>query len=257
MDRETDTRSGEGERQIVLVVDGDSTRRFLTSILLQRLDYLVFPVKTAEEALMIMEICNPLLIMTELALPQMSGLEFLRTVKRNPLTGAVPVVVYTALTDPSYRRACEEAGCAGYLTQPADHNKLYEAVQKATERPRRVVRLATSLDVIVEGAAMREGGRKKELVSAISEHGMYIATENPLARGAVAPFTLFLDRSLAWGIRVECTVLYSYSHEEKGQPAGMGVKFTQIRPEDREAIRVFIGRKLLEGIAVPVRPPQE
>jgi hypothetical protein len=37
----------------------------------------------------------------------------------------------------------------------------------------------------------------------------------------------------------------------------MGVKFTQIRPEDREAIRVFIGRKLLEGIAVPVRPPQK
>jgi two-component system cell cycle response regulator DivK len=247
------TESG-SEKGIVLVVDGDFERRFLTAVSLQRLDYHVFPVKSAEEALMALELTSPIIVITDITLPQMSGTELLRSIKARPDLKDVPVLIYTALKDPSYRKACEEAGCAGYLLQPADHNQLYEAIQRATEDlPRHVVRLATSLDVIVEGEALREGAGKKERVTAISEHGMYVATPEPLARGAVALFTLFLDRSTAWGIRVEGTVLYANADGGQDNPAGMGVKFTEIRPEDRAAVRNFIGKKILAGIAVPVR----
>jgi len=244
----------EGEKRIVLVVDGDCTRQFFTSVFLQRLNYHAFPVKTAEESLMIMELTEPLLVISEITLPQMSGIDLLKSMKRSPRIEKVPVLIYTALKAPFYQEACETAGCAGYVTQPADHNRLYEAIQKATEKtPRSFVRLTTSLDVIVEGAAQREGGEKKEQVTAISEYGMYVSTPAPLARWTVVPFTLFLDRSLAWGIRVEGTVLYSHPSAGPGESPGMGVKFSQIRPEDRESIRVFIGKKLMQGIAVPVK----
>jgi CheY-like chemotaxis protein len=241
------------EKRIVLVVDGDCMRQFFTSVFLQRLNYHTFPVKTAEEALMIMDVTEPLLVMTEITLPQMSGLELLKSMKRNPRTERIPVLISTTLKDPAHQEACEKAGCAGYITQPADNNRLYEAIQRATETtPRRFVRLATSLDVIVEGAAQREGGAKEQ-VTAISEYGMYVSTPAPLARGTIVPFTLFLDRSLAWGIRVEGKVLYSNLSASPGKAPGMGVKFTQIRPEDRESIRIFIGQKLMQGIATPVK----
>ncbi len=186
------------EKQIVLVVDNDCKKQFFTCIFLQRLNYHVFPVKTAEEALAILELTLPLLIITEISLLQMSGFELLKNVKQNPRTRKVPVLIYTDLKTPTHRKACELAGCAGYLTQPADHNQLYAAVQKATEaEPRRFVRLPTFLDVIVEGQTPSGVGERKVQVTAISEHGMYVSTPDPLPSGTTVPFTLFLDRSLA------------------------------------------------------------
>ncbi len=242
----------ENEKEIIFVVDGDCTRRFLTSLFLQRLDYHVFPVGSAEEALVALELTVPLLVITEIALPRMTGIDLLKSIRQGTAAKRVPVLVYTCLKEPSYREACMNAGCTAYLTQPADHNRLYEAIQRATDRPRSVVRLPTSLDVIIEGEAGRGGSRQKERVTAISEHGMFVSTPTPLPRGSVLLFTLFLDRSMAWGIMVEGTVLYSSSGQDAGRQTGMGVKFSQIRAEDREAIRNFIGRKLLAGIAVPV-----
>jgi CheY-like chemotaxis protein/Tfp pilus assembly protein PilZ len=250
--REANPPGFDREKRIVLVVDGDCTKQFFTCVFLQRLNYHVFPVKTAEDALLIMELTIPLLIMTEITLPQMNGIELLKSVKQDPRTRGIPVLIYTSLKAPSYRQACEQAGCAGYLIQPADHNQLFEAVQKATEpTPRSFVRLNTSLDVIVEGAPLPGGGERKEQVTAISEHGMYVSAQNPLPYGTTSPFTLYLDRSLAWGIRVEGKVIYSVPAGDPRKNAGMGVKFTQIRPEDRESIRGFIRKKLLDGIAVP------
>lgn len=234
----------EKAKQVVLVVDGDCMRQFFTVIFLQRLGYHVYSVKTAEEATMIMEITLPLVILTEIALPGMSGIDLLKQIKKDPRTRQVPVLIYTALQDPIYRKSSEDAGCAGFVTQTADHNQLYEAVQKATEStPRQFVRLATSLDVVVE-----DDFQRKEKVTAISEHGMYVATDRPLPYGSVVPFILFLDRALAWGIRVEGKVLYSHAKSSGANLAGMGVQFEQIRPEDRELVKNFIRRKLLEGI---------
>ena len=68
--------------------------------------------------------------------------------------------------------------------------------------------------------------------------------------GTITPFTLYLDRSLAWGIRLEGKVLNSRISAGPGMAPGMGVKFTLIRPEDHEAIRIFISKKLMEGIEV-------
>jgi len=243
-------------QNIILVVDSDCAKQFFTSVLLQRLKYHVFSVKTAEEALMIIELTIPLLIITEINLPKMNGIELLQNIKLITRTREVPVIIYTSLNSPSYRQSCEQAGCAAYIVQPADHNQLYEAVQRATEpksrTPRRFVRLTTYLDVIVEGAALTEGREKKEKVTAISEHGMFVSAQNPLPFGSTSSFTLYLDRSLAWGIRLEGKVIYSVPAGDLEKTIGMGIKFTQIRSEDRESIRQFITKKLMEGIIVPV-----
>jgi two-component system cell cycle response regulator DivK len=239
------------EKQIVLVVEGDTSQQFFACVFLQRLNYHAFPVKTAEEALRIMELTVPLLVMTELVLPLMSGIDLLRTIKQDPRISKVPVLIYTSDSSPSSRQACEQAGCAGYLTRPADHNQVYAAVQRATENtPRHFVRLATQLDVIVESGAAAGGGEKKEKVTAISEDGMYVSMPNPLPIGSMATFTLFLDRALAWGIRVEGTVRCSDVSNDPAKLTGIGVKFTQIRPEDKASIRTFIEKKLMEGIEV-------
>jgi CheY-like chemotaxis protein len=242
----------EHEKLLVLAVDGNIVSQLTTSVILQRLDYHVFSVKTAEEALTVISIASPHIVLAEIALPQMSGIDLLRRLKQEPRTREIPVIFYTKQQDPALRQTCSTEGCTAYLTYPADPDQLYEAIQQATETtPRHFVRLNTFLEIIVgkEGIPGHRVG--KEHVSALSANGMFINMEKPLPFGTVLPFTLFIDDAPAGGIHIEGKVLYS--HDERGggtkQP-GIGVTFTRLRPEDRALIQKFIAKKLTEGIAV-------
>lgn len=233
------------DKKIVLVVDGDSTARFFTSVYLLRLDYHVFSVATAEEALRIMELVLPLIVITEIALPQMDGIALLKALKEDRGRQRVPVLVYTSIKDPAAKRACEQAGCDGFLTQGPDHNVLYEAVQRATEnKPRHFIRLATWLDAVV---SLPGGGDQTALVTAISEQGMFVSMANPLPHGAQAFFTVHLPKVAPGGIRIPGQVLYSHAGGA-GRTQGVGVKFLSLPPQDAMRIKTFIQEKLTTGL---------
>jgi len=234
------------EKRIVLVVDGDLVGQFYTSVCLQRLNYHVFSVQRAEEALAILELTTPLLVITEITLPQMSGVDLLKHLKQDPRTRNVPVLVYTANKAEAQRELCQAAGCVGYLLHTSDYNLLYEAVQKATEpKPRRFVRLSTWVDVVVSAPG---NGDQAALVTALSEHGMFITTPKPLPGGITAEFTLHLPQAGANGIRLQGKVLHSNSDTGIGKTPGMGVKFLQVRPDDSARIKAFIDEKLMNEI---------
>lgn len=234
------------EKPVVLVVDSDTGRRFRTSVYLLRLEYHVFPVVTAEDALEIMGLTIPSIVITQLSLPQMNGIELLKRVKQDPLTRRVPVLIYPAVENPAYRTLCEQAGFAGYLVPTGDSNELYEAVQKATEpAPRRFIRLRTWLDV----AYTAPGGETAALVTAISEQGMFVSTPQPLPSGTTAEFTLSLPKLSGSGVMVTGKVVYSHAGGA-GKSPGMGIKFLQLRPKEGQLIRTFIRARLSEGLAM-------
>jgi len=234
------------EKQIILVVDGDPVSQFYTCIFLQRLNYHVISVRTAEEALVILELTTPLIVITEVLLQQMSGVDLLKHVKQDPRTKHVPVLIYTTIRAEAQRDACQAAGCAGYLVHTSDHNLLYDAIQQATEpKPRHFIRLKTWLDVIVTAPGI---GDQKALVSALSEHGMFVSTEQPLLKMTTATFTLYLPNAGANGIRLQGKVLYSHAALGSGKNPGMGVKFLQVQPDDDAMIKAFIEKELMSGI---------
>jgi CheY-like chemotaxis protein/Tfp pilus assembly protein PilZ len=243
------------KKPLVLVVDGDLARMFITGIVLQRLDYHVATVNSAEDALMIMNLAQPQVILTEVALPSLSGIDLLKRIKARSGTNAIPVIVYTHLDDPACRQACFQAGCAGYLTDPVDPEQLYVAVQAATEQtPRHFVRLKTSLQVVVGKAGIPGFTVRTCQVSALSENGMFVSMDRPLPYGTVLPFTLHLHETGSDTIAVEGRVLYSHQGgKDQSRQPGIGVKFTLISEQDRTRLRSFLREQLMSGVAFPIR----
>lgn len=234
-------------KRLLIVVDGDASSLYYSGILLQRLEYTIFTTKLAEEALEIMRISQPALVLTEATLPQMDSLELLKRMKTEPGIASVPVLIMSPSDDPSLRANCMKQGAAAFLARPVEPEVLYATIQKLTETaPRGFIRLTVQLNVIVGDKASADATAPSDCVTALSENGMYVTTHNPRMVGTRLPMTMLLDDRQ---IRVEGSVLYSF---QRGQGPlrlpGMGVKFVHIEPEDQSAIRSFIKRQLTHDI---------
>ena len=71
-----------------------------------------------------------LLILLDLNLPDMSGIEILRRLKENEHLKVSPVVVLTTTNDKNEIQRCYDAGCNVYITKPVDYEKFANAIQQ-------------------------------------------------------------------------------------------------------------------------------
>lgn len=237
----------ERESRTILLVDGSASILASLTMLLKRLEYQPTAARSAEAALRMMEASLPSLILTELDLPQMDGVQFLKKVKDTSRFKAIPVVMLTAKNDPVACETCSRAGGAAFLKKPVEPDLLYRTLQSASESaPRSNIRLSTTLKVVVGDGSEIGGAIRTEFATHISEGGLYVRTPYPQPRNALTPLTVFFnDRAIS----AKAVVLYAYSRNEGpfGEP-GMGMKFVEISDQDRAYIRAFIRERLTSNI---------
>jgi CheY-like chemotaxis protein len=71
-----------------------------------------------------------LLILLDLNLPDMSGIDILRRVKDNPYLKCAPVVVLTTTDDAQEIKRCYELGCNVYITKPVNYESFANAIRQ-------------------------------------------------------------------------------------------------------------------------------
>jgi CheY-like chemotaxis protein len=71
-----------------------------------------------------------LLILLDLNLPDMTGIDILRRVKENDYLRRVPVVVLTTTDDSQEIRRCYELGCNVYVTKPVNYESFANAIRQ-------------------------------------------------------------------------------------------------------------------------------
>ena len=104
----------------VLVVEDTPVNLKVVTVLLSRQGFDVRTASTAEEALQVLQEFRPRIVLTDIQLPGMDGLELIRRLKSNPLTRDTIVLAVTAFAMKSDERRALEAGCDGYITKPID-----------------------------------------------------------------------------------------------------------------------------------------
>lgn len=73
---------------------------------------------------------RPLLILLDLNLPDMSGIDILKRIKENAHLRVSPVVVLTTTDDRTEIQRCYDLGCNVYVTKPVDYEKFAHAIQQ-------------------------------------------------------------------------------------------------------------------------------
>lgn len=236
-------------KHFLLVVDGSATVLFYIAMMLKRLEYTVMTATTAENALQKMRDITPALVITDTALPGMSGINFLTEMKRDSRLSNIPVIVHSAEIDQAVQEKCKAAGCKFFVNKPADPNALYQAIQAATESmPRHTIRIEVSLPVEIGDGGSWGGSARREEVSSLSDGGLYVNSRTPEAVKTVVPLTVFFPNRQ---VKAKAVVLYSSTviKEQHKQP-GMGLLFTSIGSEDKAFIQAFVKEKIAQGLSL-------
>jgi signal transduction histidine kinase/CheY-like chemotaxis protein len=111
-------RVAPSDGRTIMVVEDNPVNRKLARNALASQGYVVHEATTGEEALVLLEHQVADLILMDIQLPGMDGLEVTRRLKADPRTAGIPIVALTAHVKEADEAKAREAGCAGYITKP-------------------------------------------------------------------------------------------------------------------------------------------
>jgi len=121
----------------ILIVDDNPVNLKLARVLLAAAGYRVRTAAAAEEALEVLAEFRPRLILMDIQLPGMDGLELTRRLKADPRMGSVLIVALTAYAMKGDEERVMAAGCDGYIGKPIDTRRLADQVADLLSRPAR------------------------------------------------------------------------------------------------------------------------
>jgi CheY-like chemotaxis protein len=114
----------------ILLVEDNADNQAIYSIILTHFGYSVLQAWDGERGVeMAREHC-PDLILMDLTMPLIDGLEATRMLKADLATSAIPVIALTACAAAADQLAAEEAGCASFLSKPVEPRKVAEEVRR-------------------------------------------------------------------------------------------------------------------------------
>jgi CheY-like chemotaxis protein len=121
-----------GER--VLIVEDNEKNMKLVRDVLQATGYSTLEATTGEEAIELSLSQAPALVLMDVQLPGIDGVEALERLRQNERTASIPVLALTAQAMSGDRERFLEAGFDGYLAKPVDIGELIEAVREHCDR---------------------------------------------------------------------------------------------------------------------------
>jgi len=114
----------------VLIVEDGETDRVLLTEYLQKAGIVVFIATNAEEAQTKIQQNRPDLIVLDVMLPNKSGFEICRELKKNPDTKAIPVIMSSSKATQVDKTWGTMLGADAYLPKPVDRNELIETIRQ-------------------------------------------------------------------------------------------------------------------------------
>ena len=121
-------------RENILIVEDEEDIAELLEYNLQRLDYVPTSVGTGEDGLQAARDSRPDLVLLDLMLPGLSGLDVCRRLKADPVTATIPIIMLTAKGEEEDIIAGFDAGADDYVTKPFRPKVLLARVKAVLRR---------------------------------------------------------------------------------------------------------------------------
>jgi CheY-like chemotaxis protein len=121
----------ESQEKTVLIIEDEEDAAELFAEMMRVSGFRVVKTSSSAPAIAMMIAQKPDIVLLDIMMPEISGLDVLRQMRRDPALVNIPVVVVSAQSLPTDIRHGMEAGASTYLTKPVGFFDLKEAVERA------------------------------------------------------------------------------------------------------------------------------
>lgn len=116
--------------KIALTVDDSKTIREMVSFTLKNEGFEVIEAEDGQQAISVLGGREVNLIITDLNMPNMDGLELIKNLRSNPAYKFTPILMLTTEGDATKKQQGKEAGATGWIVKPFNPEKLIQVVNK-------------------------------------------------------------------------------------------------------------------------------
>jgi CheY-like chemotaxis protein len=116
--------------RVILIVDDDPRNVFSLATILEQHEVTILDAEDGMAALEVLDQRPDIdLVLMDVMMPRMDGLEATARIRANPATGDLPVIAVTALAMPEDRQRCLAAGASDYISKPVDAAQLVSLIR--------------------------------------------------------------------------------------------------------------------------------
>jgi two-component system, cell cycle sensor histidine kinase and response regulator CckA len=123
------------EKKVILFIDDNPVDRILINKLLMKYDFLVLLADNGTQGLKVAQEKKPDLILLDILLPGISGIELCKKIKKNPDTQHIPVIFYTSIDTPKHLIDYASYGAQDYIQKTMPPQDLINAVKAVLKSP--------------------------------------------------------------------------------------------------------------------------
>jgi len=123
------------ERKSIVIIEDEPDTAEMFAEMVRLLGYQVFKSLGGIRAIDLVAERKPAVVVLDLMMPDLSGLEVLRFMRRDPRLADIPVIIVSAKSLPSDIRTGMDAGASFYLTKPVAFVDLKAAIESAVMAP--------------------------------------------------------------------------------------------------------------------------
>ena len=121
--------ANESPRTVIVIAEDDPDILQLVAIRLERSGYEILRARDGEQAVQLVSEHIPDLVVLDVLMPKLTGLEVTRRIREDPATREIPVILLTARVEEADIKAGLEAGATAYLKKPFSPQELQERVR--------------------------------------------------------------------------------------------------------------------------------
>jgi len=231
------THSG-GKRKQILLADDAAWIRDLNALLLSRLGR-VETAADGREAYELARIERPDLIVTDLNMPIMNGVELCDAIRSNPLTEEIPILVLTSSSAAQDREDAIHAGASDVLSKPVERPELLAAAQRLLTgtAPRSLPRIQIDAPAWLRTSAQAWTGRIRNL----SRGGVYVESERSAEPETELEVALKLPEIEG---PVKSTAEVRWVRRDGARQVGMGMRFLGLDRKSAKALSHYVGERV-------------
>lgn len=114
----------------ILIIDDDPATTRLLEVLLRREGYNIQSENLSEKAIQTSKSFSPNLIILDLMMPGVDGMDVCRDMKGDPELENIPIIMFTAVNQPEVKDEAKNAGINEYITKPIHPNDLKDRIRR-------------------------------------------------------------------------------------------------------------------------------